>query len=242
MESGVYAAEAELEERHWWYVGRRRLFARELARHGVGPEAAVLDIGIGAGANLRMLRDLGLTGVTGLDFSDEAIRFCGEKGFGGLIRGDICALPFAGASFDFVLATDIIEHVDDDVGALKEIRRVLRPGGTVLVSVPAFDQLWGLQDRISHHRRRYRLAPLANKFEQTGLRLSRAFYFNYLMFLPIWIVRRLIDRLHIEIESETRLVSPSINRICDAIFHADIATAPLIRPPFGVSILMVATV
>ncbi|HWB47772.1 MAG TPA: methyltransferase domain-containing protein [Stellaceae bacterium] len=240
MESGVYAAEAELEATHWWYVGRRQLFARELANSGIGRDAAVLDVGSGAGTNLRMLRELGFLRVTALDYSEEALRFCRDKGFGRLSRGDICALPFADGSFDLVLATDIIEHVDDDLGALGEIRRVLRPGGMALVSVPAFSQLWGLQDRVSHHRRRYRMAPLRSKFERAGLRLSHAFYFNYLMFLPIWIVRRLIERLHIEIESETRLISPLVNRVCNAIFRADVGTAPLLHPPFGVSILVVA--
>ena len=87
MEIAVYAAEAEREQDHWWFVGRRRLFAAEMARAGVSRDAAVLDVGTGTGSNLRMLRDLGYTRVTGLDQSDEAIRFCASKGLGGVSKG-----------------------------------------------------------------------------------------------------------------------------------------------------------
>jgi ubiquinone/menaquinone biosynthesis C-methylase UbiE len=91
-----------------------------------------------------MLSDLGFKHVTGVDMSDDAIRFCAEKGLGHVEK-----LPFDNVSFDVVLATDIIEHVDDDNRALAEIARVLRPGGKVLITVPAFQALWGLQDEVA---------------------------------------------------------------------------------------------
>jgi ubiquinone/menaquinone biosynthesis C-methylase UbiE len=147
MEAETYTAEAAAEPTHWWFVGRRRLFGRELVRQAVAIDARVLDIGTSTGANLRMLRDLGFHQVTGLDKSDDAIRFCDEKGLGHVEKGDVCALPFPDSNFDLVLATDIIEHVDDDDRALMEIARVLKPGGRLLVTAPAFQSLWGLQDR-----------------------------------------------------------------------------------------------
>lgn len=147
MDIATYAVEAEVEATHWWFVGRRRLFGAELAKSGIKPTDRVLDIGTGTGANLRLLRSLGLAAVRGLDSSDEAIGYCVSKGLGAVQKGDICALPFADESFDFVLATDVIEHVDDDPAAAREIARVLAPGGIALISVPAFPSLWGLQDR-----------------------------------------------------------------------------------------------
>ncbi|MBV9406438.1 MAG: class I SAM-dependent methyltransferase, partial [Acidobacteriaceae bacterium] len=146
MDAANFAVEAEVERTHWWFSGRRRLFARELLAAGVNPNARILDAGTGTGANLRMLRDLKLEYVTGLDSNELAIHFCASKGLGNVQIGDICAMPFESGTFDLVLATDVIEHVDDDRAALEEIARVLKQGGKVLMSVPAFPSLWGLQD------------------------------------------------------------------------------------------------
>lgn len=187
-----------------------------------------------------MLRDLGFERVTGLDISEDAIAFCQEKGLGLVERGDICSMPFADESFDLVLATDVIEHVEDDGRALREIARVLKPGGVVLLTVPAFAMLWGLQDRVSRHKRRYRLGQLVEKVEIAGLHVSRAYYFNYLLFLPILLARRVIDALGIALQSESQVNNPLIDRVLSAIFAWDIRSAPVIRPPFGVSILMLA--
>ena len=239
MEIAVYAAEAEREQDHWWFVGRRRLFAAEMARAGVSRDAAVLDVGTGTGSNLRMLQDLGYTRVTGLDESDEAIRFCASKGLGGVRKGDICAMPFADASFDFVLATDVIEHVDDDRRAAAEILRVLRPGGRALITVPAFQSLWGLQDRQSHHKRRYRKRALRNVLQAGGMRVERSYYFNYLLFVPIWLARRAIDLFGVTVESENQINNPLANRLLSCVFACDVSTAPFLHPPFGVSILAV---
>ncbi len=240
MERSVYAVDAAIEQTHWRFCGRRRLFARELQRSGVSDRARVLDTGTSAGTNLRMLRDLGFQQVTGLDMSEDAIAFCAAKGLGSVERGDICSMPFAGESFDLVLATDIIEHVDDDGLALREIMRVLRPGGKVLLTVPAFKLLWGLQDRVAQHKRRYRLAPLTKSVKGAGLRVVHAYYFNYLLVVPILSARRLIDALGIALQSEGQVNSPFLNRALSAVFACDIYSAPFIRPPFGVSILMLA--
>src|SRR6266480_4269479 len=142
MDATAYALEAEAEATHWWFTGRRRLFAREIDKTGLSRTSRVLDVGTSTGANLRLLRDLGFRAVDGLDFSQDAIRYCREKGLGLVRLGDVCGMPFVNGSFDLVLATDIIEHVDDDLKALREIGRVLRPGGKVLITVPAFPILW----------------------------------------------------------------------------------------------------
>jgi len=125
MDIAAYAVEAEAEATHWWFRGRRRLFAREIKKTGLPRTSRVLDVGTSTGANLRLLRDLGFRALDGLDFSQEAIHYCQEKGLGFVQLGDVCGMPFANGSFDLVLATDIIEHVDDDLKALREIGRVL---------------------------------------------------------------------------------------------------------------------
>lgn len=239
MELAVYEHEAAVEETHWWFVGRRKLFAWELAKLGIVERARVLDIGTGTGANLRLLRQIGLTRVVGLDRSEEAIRFCESRGFGPVQRGDIRGLPFEDSSFELVLATDVIEHVEEDTQAAAEIRRVLAPGGFALVTVPAFPSLWGLQDDQSHHRRRYRRAELRVLLAQAGLEIRELYYFNYLLFPAIWAGRQVIGLVKPKIESENQVNTPLINRVLGWIFSVDVATAPKLRPPFGVSILAI---
>jgi SAM-dependent methyltransferase len=240
MEIAAYAVEAEAEATHWWFIGRRRLFRREINKIDLPYTSQVLDVGTSTGTNLRLLRDLGFRDVVGLDFSQEAINYCREKGLGVVRHGDLCGMPFASDSFDLVLATDIIEHIDDDLKALNEIRRVLRPDGKVLITVPAFTILWGLQDRVSHHKRRYVKRQLINKLQRSGFAVDTCYYFNFLLFLPILAARHLINIFQLDLSSEAQINSPFLNRMLSAIFTTDIAISPILHPPFGVSILIVA--
>jgi SAM-dependent methyltransferase len=237
METATYGVEAGVESSHWWFAGRRRLVAALMRRHGVGPEARVLDVGTSTGTNLRMLGELGFRSFEGLEASEEAIRLCAEKGLGKVTRGDICAMPFGDATFDLVLATDVIEHVDDDVQALREVRRVLKPGGVAIVTVPAFRLLWGLQDEVAHHKRRYRAAEVRERVRAAGLRCRESFYFNYLLFLPILAARQVIRLLGLRLESENEVNGPFVNAVLSRVFAFDVATAPRLHPPFGVSFL-----
>lgn len=240
MDAAVYAVDAALEATHWWYVGRRRLFTKTIAALGVPPDAPVLDVGTSAGTNLRMLRDAGFTRVTGLDTSPEAVRFCAEKKLPEVALGDLLAMPFPDDHFALVLATDVIEHVDDDARALAEIVRVLRPGGHALVTVPAFPSLWGLQDEVSHHKRRYRMPELLERVRASGLEPVRSFHFNYLLFGPIWLARQLMRWKRPDVRSESELNTPLVNKLLSAVFALDIDTAPRVRVPFGVSALVLA--
>jgi SAM-dependent methyltransferase len=240
MDVAVYEAEAAIEETHWWFVGRRKLFARIIGKLGVLLDDPVLDVGTSTGTNLRLLRELGFHRVTGLDMSEEAIRFCTAKGLGSVLLGDITRMPFGDGCFSLVLATDIIEHVDDDGAALAEIHRVLRPGGAALISVPAFPSLWGFQDEVSHHKRRYRMKPLLEKLRSHGFLPLDAFHFNFLLFGPIWAARQLLKVAKFSIRSENDLNPPIVNSILGKVFDLDVTTADKLRPPFGVSILVSA--
>ena len=240
MDRSTYAVEAEVEANHWWFVARRRLFADLIARQRLSTDARVLDIGTSTGTNLRLLRELGFSNRLGVDLSDDAIHWCAEKGFGTVEKGDICDLPFGDSEFDLVLATDIIEHVDDDLRAIMEIRRVLAPGGTAIISAPAFQSLWGLQDEVAHHKRRYVKKELLELIRRGGLVCHDEFYFNYLLFFPIWGARKLITSLRAKFESENQLNSWALNFLFTWIFTLDVVTARFVRPPFGVSIAVVA--
>jgi len=238
MDLNAYTLEAEIEEHHWWFVGRRRLFAQLLTDLAVPRDAAILDVGTSTGTNLRLLKGLGYSNVTGVDRSPQAIEFCSAKGLGPVELGDVCNLPFADGSFDVVFATDIIEHVDNDMSALQELSRVLKPNGRVLITVPAFQVLWGVQDEVGHHKRRYRLKELVDKVLAAGFRPLQQYYFNYLLFLPILAARMLLKVFRFGVTNENQLTTPLLNRILLKIFTFDVRTAGKVRAPFGVSCLV----
>lgn len=239
MDDLTYRIEAEIEANHWWFVTRRKLLSQIIRELQLQPDAAILDLGTSTGTNLRMLKDLDCRNPVGLDKSPAAIRYCAEKGLGTVEEGDVCDLPFEDERFALVLATDIIEHVDDDVRALAEIRRVLAPGGTAVITVPAFESLWGVQDDVSHHKRRYRKRQFEARLHAAGLECVEVFYFNYLLFLPIWLARQLIRILRLDVANENLVNTPLMNRLLTAIFTLDVRTARWMRAPFGVSILAI---
>lgn len=239
MELSVYEIEAELEESHWWFVCRRYLFAREIKKLLLSKDTDILDIGTSTGTNLRMLRDFGFMNVVGLELSSEAISYCESKELGPVEQGSVCSMPFPDQSFSLVLATDILEHVDDDERALKEIKRVLKPGGVCLITVPTFQILWGKQDELSHHKRRYYLSKLKIKLANIGLVSTKGYYFNYLLFIPILVARFFIKIFKLDLKSENQINTKVLNKLLTFIFYMDILTASVLKPPFGVSALLI---
>jgi SAM-dependent methyltransferase len=240
LEISAQAVEARVEADHWWFRGRRQLLGAMIRELGIRRDARTLDVGSGTGANLRLLAELGFERVSGLDCSEEAIRYCGEKALPRVELGDLCDLPFAEGDFDLVIAADVLEHVEDEARAIGELRRVLQPGGRLIVTVPAFQSLWGLQDQVSHHKRRYRRRELESRLRDGGLEVARSFYFNYLLFAPIWLARRLLRILRVELASENELNTSLLNALLARVFSWDVRSAPRLRPAFGVSILALA--
>lgn len=240
MQASAYEIEARVEQHHWWFVGRRALFADLLRRHPADKALPALDAGSGTGANIRLLQQLGFSECLGLDRNQDALAYCKTKGNFRLVRGDITAIPLRDQSVAFVMATDIIEHVDHPTEALKEIFRITRPGGQVLFTVPAFESLWGIQDEVSHHKRRYRMEPFLKEVQESGFQIVEHFHFNYLLFLPIFLARRAMRFMKTGLASENQLNAPWLNKILTTVFMLDIRSARLLRPPFGVSILVIA--
>jgi hypothetical protein len=120
------------------------------------------------------------------------------------------------------------------------LRRVVKPKSPILVTVPAFPFLWGLQDEVSHHKRRYRLTDLLKKLDNVNLPVQRHFYFNYVLFLPILASRRLMRVLNLRVDSENQVNTKWLNRALTCLFRFDVMTAPWLQPPFGVSALVIA--
>lgn len=191
MRTEAYAEMAALEERHWWFRGRRAVIAALLERSGVIGPVRLLDAGCGTGGNLRAFGHLGT--ASGIDDSPEAVAVCHARGFPQVVQGTLDRLPYADAAFDLVLATDVLEHVDDDVAALRELRRVVAPSGVLVVTVPAHPWLWSAHDEALHHRRRYRRRELLDRTAQAGWRAEVVTGFNTLL-LPAVAAARLARR------------------------------------------------
>lgn len=245
MEATLQHQFAEIGRTHWWFQGRRRVVASvmraELARPA-GRDLSILDVGCGTGEMTDMLAEFGT--VTAIDGSEDAVEHCRARFGAGLdVRvGTIPAdLPPAGSS-DVVTAFDVIEHLDDDAEALRCLHRVLRPGGTLVVTVPAFAFLWGPHDVISHHRRRYSAPQLRARLEEAGFSVERLTYFNTLLFPAVAAVR-LARRIVGEQpgHSDFRTLPPALNRALTSLFGFEallLARWPL---PVGVSLLAVCT-
>lgn len=235
MDYTVFDSEFKVREFHWWFTGRKLLFSRFIKRMALNREAAIIDIGISTGTNLQLLQSMGFINFTGIDCNEDALNFCRQKGFLSVRQGDACSLPLENESVDFVMATDILEHIENDSLALQEIYRILKPGGMGLITVPTFMLLWGLQDEISHHKRRYLLPPLIEMISKTGFAVQKAFYFNYVLFFPILFARRIIKFLKIKLGSENNVNNWWLNKILTVLFKIDILIASKIRVPFGAS-------
>ncbi|MCO6510293.1 MAG: class I SAM-dependent methyltransferase [Aridibacter famidurans] len=197
----------------------------------------ILDVGCGTGANLEMLAEFG--NAEGVDVSDEALTFCKSKGLN-VHKGLAEELPFEGGEFDVVTGLDVIEHLDDDIEGLSEMRRVTKPGGYALVFVPAFMWLWGVQDDISHHRIRYTRKQIAERMEKAGFTVARATYANITFFPPILLGRLIMRLTGIKPESENNVNVSALNGFFGRIFSAERHFLKYFNFPLGVSIVVVA--
>ncbi|MBD0370779.1 MAG: methyltransferase domain-containing protein [Pyrinomonadaceae bacterium] len=241
MMQHTYAILYEVEGSHWWYIGRRRIlssFVKEICSTIKSGRPKILDVGCGTGANLVMLGEFGE--AHGIDVSHDALSFCRERGLERVSHGSAEELPFEDETFDLVTALDVVEHLDDDLAGLKEFRRVLRPGGRILLFVPAFMFLWGLQDEVSHHRRRYTLPELLKVVREAGFEIERATYANITFFLPILMVRKLMRLTGIRTETENKIGISALNGVLGKIFGAESSILRHMNLPFGVSALCVA--
>jgi SAM-dependent methyltransferase len=232
----------ELEDWYWWSIGTRAIFHEWLAPLLRVSGARVLDVGCGSGAFATELRD-GAT-VIGVDMALEAIRLGRERGLRNLSVGRAEALPFRDDAFDGVAALDVVEHTDD-VRTLAEIARVVRPGGVVLVHVPAFPFLWGEHDDVNHHLRRYRRAELLARLGASGLRVRRASYVNCVLFPAVAAARvgkRLLRRVRAPRPPRPEVYDlPSwLNRVLASCLTLERLALRRLDLPIGVSLLCLA--
>jgi SAM-dependent methyltransferase len=240
-----YAEYFQIEDRHWWFVGRRRIFLSMLDRYlpprAGGQPRRVLDVGCGTGTMLQYLASYGK--AQGIDADQEAVRFCRRRGVHQVRQVSSIPLPFPAAAFDLITMLDVLEHIDDDRGMLRELHRVLSPAGMLLLSVPAYRFLWGPQDEISGHKRRYTAPEVRERLTGAGFSIRRLTYFNTFLFPAIAGIRVLRPYRpgSPNLKSDFTMTRPGpANTILAGIFAAEAPLLARLDLPFGVSILALA--
>lgn len=191
-----------------------------------------------------MLLHLRRYGCTfGVDVDHEAVGFCKERDLHTVAQATAGDLPFQDGTFDLVTMLDVLEHIPDQDGALRESTRVMRRGGFLLVAVPAYRFLWGAQDEVSQHQRRYTARQLKERIAAAGLKVRRLTYFNTLLFPPIAAIRlfrRAVPQAR-STESDFSFPAPGpLNAMLGSIFGSESAIVARADIPFGVSILCLA--
>ena len=241
MQSHHYPILYQVEETHWWYLGRRRIIqslVEKICKTLNNPNPRILDVGCGTGANLKMLAAFGR--AEGVDISQQAVDFCHERGLDSVKLGAIEHLPYEDGSVDLVTALDVVEHLDDDVAGLREMRRVLRRDGRILLFVPAFMFLWGVQDDVSNHRRRYTLPGLLKAVEAAGFAVEWSSYANISFFLPVLLVRSVMRWLGLRAATEYGINISVMNGPFSRLFAAERFVFKRGKIPFGVSAVCIA--
>lgn len=220
-----------LEKTYWWFVTRRKLIKFLLDTYVV-KKSKVLDIGCGPGENMRSFTKYD---VIGFEKSDKFVKLGKNKGLK-VVKGSFPNTPFKDSEFDCILCLDVFEHIEDDKKGVYEISRVLKDSGIAIISVPTYQWLWGAQDEVNHHKRRYTLGSLCSLLKE--FQIVRKTYWNTALFLPS-AGAKLISRVNGK--NELRKIDPNINTILKKIAEMDnLAIRKGIDLPFGTSAIIVA--
>jgi SAM-dependent methyltransferase len=238
MEDAYERVTLAVEEAHWWYRGRRRVLRVALDSLDLPRDARLLDAGCGSGRNMVELRDFGA--VSGLEPSAQSAAAAEARAIGPVAAAPIEAMPFGDASFDAATSLDVIEHIDDDRAALRELRRVVRPGGFLVLTVPAYQWLWSDHDERNQHRRRYSRSTLVSAARNAGWSPVWTSYFNALL-LPVAVAARLVERVRRPAPgrpSEFERTGGVLNPLLEQPFRLEAALLRAgVRLPAGLSLI-----
>jgi len=240
MDAAEHARLAEHEEWYWWHRARERIVHRAVERWA-SDRPQILDVGCGTGHTSAGLRRFGP--VVGVDLGRAALARARQRGVV-VARSEASPLPVRPASFDLVVALDVLEHLEDDLAAAREIHTALAPGGLLIATVPAYRFLWSSHDVALGHRRRYRRRQLRDVLRRAGFHIERCSYVMSSV-LPVAAALRLLDRVRPEArEEEARSsyvpVPTAVNELLTRVVGFEGRLARHMVLPFGLSVLAVA--
>ena len=245
MDPSLYHAFYELEDRHWWFVGRRAIvdsLLRDVLSPGGRADRRILDVGCGTGGMLPLLSRFGK--VTGIDMEPLALDYCRRRGIEDVHLQQGFEAPEA---YDVVTLFDVLEHVEGEAGFLARLRGYLKPGGFLVVTVPAFQWLWSRHDDLNLHKRRYTRKQLVSALERAGFEVKRSTYFNMLLFPAAAAIRLLSGkgRNGESAGSDEKDVLKQLriggsNRLLAGIFSSERLLLRGMELPFGVSLFAIA--
>ena len=238
MERAVFDRMAELDQDHWWFLARRRILKRLIERVVRPPrKAKILEIGCGTGHNLAMLKSFGSLEASELDRCARAVA---NKRLPGRVKN--AKLPdltkFKRNGYDLIALLDVLEHVPDDLASLRSIHMRLKPGGALLLTVPANPWMWSAHDAAHHHFRRYTRKQLEELFLRSGLEVQLLSYFNMLLF-PLVAAARVAGKITRKQSADDKLPSAPINSMLNSVFGLEAALIGRLPMPFGVSLVAV---
>jgi ubiquinone/menaquinone biosynthesis C-methylase UbiE len=215
MQLDEYRKLAEVEDSMWYFhaLNRRMLLPlAELAKQ----EASILDAGCGTGGLIRAMQQfVPRWRITGLDISPLACTYARERSSASIVEGSVEALPFAANQFDAVVSADVLYHINDTSKALQEFGRVLKPGGSLVVNVPAYNWMWSYHDDLVDTKHRFRRSELASLLQQAGFEITISSYANLLIF-PLIIARRKIF-VPANPSSDVKPYPPLIEALCGSM-------------------------
>lgn len=227
-----------VEDTHWWHISKRKTISQLIKKYSIWKNPKVLDVGCGTGRNIEELADLGQ--VYGLDNSQEALRFCKKRGLKNLIFGSAEKTNMPNNSFDIITLLDVLEHTDDDK-TLKEIHRILKKNGLLIITVPAFNWLWSQWDIVLHHKRRYTRESLAGVLERNNYGIRKISYMYCFLVVPILIIRSIKSILFKkEYPSDFKLSSPLVNNLLIKLTQFESFFYANGHIPIGTSLIVVA--
>ncbi len=237
MERDAYVAMAQIEDAHWWYRARREFIEAAFASLRLPRNATILDAGCGTGGSLSMLSRFGT--VLGVEYDADARDIAAQRGIAPVLQGSLPHhLPRPDTRFDAIGLFDVLEHLEQPVESLATLRGRLVSNGAIVLTVPAYQWLWGPHDDTHRHFRRYTAGSLREHLEQAGMRVEYLSYFNSVL-LPLAILQRLRERV-MGYSFADLVPAPRVNELLFRIWRSERLWIPSRRAPFGLSILAIA--